>query len=530
MNSNLSPRPKKRKQQHQDEMKEQIVAQVHKPVFSNTSSDNDYGSIQSANSEDNLESNRTYTKFEEGRNDMTFTKHDIMTYEDKNENISMHTPSREISVDGESQINSKILSLIETEMRRDINKHSHFTDSRPQSLSFYEDEKVPEELSGNLELLSPEERKHYKRRKEYNTQMDTDEMNAYNSLQDVHNGRDLSEDIMTSSIKKTKSKKKRHGGDGDLGMGDSREMMIPKERKKSKKKKRDTSPVASKDTKRKHKKREDADYDLRTEIAVALEELQDDVFDNSAESVGGARPDKMKNKSPRKSDKLYIQKKNKFEVSTKPTGNQYLNRQGAQEIVEDGKFTKRCSIYPLEVAIIFQRWWMRLSTLCHGLLGGLALGHWLYLVCNFDRQDSSFLLHYAYYSDIYVGLFFALCVLCIVSVLDRIDIGHLEKNCTKELWKQKRCSFVLVVYVSCLMVHLSTANFDDNLTLMSYRRNINDTIMVTNMTRSELRTWNHLSLWRALLAFTAWIFLGLGPPEDMLYHHLKNLEAYLPNK
>lgn len=50
-------------------------------------------------------------------------------------------------MDGESQINSKIVSLIETEMKRDI-KQSHFTESRPQSLSFYEDEKMPEELSG----------------------------------------------------------------------------------------------------------------------------------------------------------------------------------------------------------------------------------------------------------------------------------------------------------------------------------------------------------------------------------------------
>lgn len=68
--------------------------------------------------------------------------------EDKNDNYSVHTPSREISVDGETQISSKILTLIETEMKRDLNKHSHFTDSRPQSLSFYEEEKIPEELSG----------------------------------------------------------------------------------------------------------------------------------------------------------------------------------------------------------------------------------------------------------------------------------------------------------------------------------------------------------------------------------------------
>lgn len=60
-----------------------------------------------------------------------------------------------------------------------------------------------------------------------------------------------------------------------------------------------------------------------------------------------------------------------------------------------------------------------MSTLSHGLLGGLALGHWLYLICNLRRQDDDFLIHYAYYSDTYVGLFFAMCVLCIVSVYDR---------------------------------------------------------------------------------------------------------------
>lgn len=66
-------------------------------------------------------------------------------------------------------------------MKRDNNKHTHFSDSRPQSLSFYEDEKIPEELSGNLELLSPEERKHYRRRKEY---IDLDlERNVYNNMQ-----------------------------------------------------------------------------------------------------------------------------------------------------------------------------------------------------------------------------------------------------------------------------------------------------------------------------------------------------------
>ncbi|CAH1174125.1 unnamed protein product [Phaedon cochleariae] len=552
MNSLLvSPRSKKRKQK--DEMKEQIVVQVHKSILSNNGSDTE-GGIHSASttnsSEDNV--NRTYTledtKHVESSNNRTF----IGNYEKKedeekkeedkrNENDVIDVkalPSRDISVDGDSQINSKILSLIETEMKRDINKHSHFTDSRPQSLSFYEDERVPEELSGNLELLSPEERKHYHRkRKEYTAacQMDTEEMNAYNAMQDALCGGGggrldaaTSEDIMAASAapaKKSKSKKKRHAADHpDLGLGDSREMMIPKEKRKSKKKKqRDNSPIASNTSKRKHKKREE-EYDLRTDIAVTLEELQDDVFENSMEF--SLKPENMK-KSPRKSDKLYVQKKNKFEVTSRPS--HFLNRQSAQDL-DDAKFGKRISTYPIEISVRVQKVWTRLSTLCHGLLGGLALGHWLYLVCNFHRQDVSFLVHYAYYSDIYVGLYFALCVLCLVSVFDRIDIAHLDKNYMKELWNQKRSTFIVILYITCFIVHLSTANYDDKLSLMSYQNENSNISIVTNITGSELNTWNHLSLWRALLAFSAWIFVGLGPPDDMLQYHLKNLEAYLPNK
>lgn len=80
-------------------------------------------------------------------------------------------------------------------------------------------------------------------------QMDTDEMNAYNVIQDSYSGREV-EEIMSSSLKKLKSRKKRHN-DSEIGMGDSREMMIPKEKKKSKKKKRESSPATSNSNKRK---------------------------------------------------------------------------------------------------------------------------------------------------------------------------------------------------------------------------------------------------------------------------------------
>lgn len=138
MSTKTTSRPRKHRQK--EEMKQEIVAQVHKTPKKEVSPDTE-----------NVNKPEPITNGTESGSETTSNR----TYkvEDKNDNYSVHTPSREISVDGETQISSKILTLIETEMKRDLNKHSHFTDSRPQSLSFYEEEKMPEELSGKIFLF-----------------------------------------------------------------------------------------------------------------------------------------------------------------------------------------------------------------------------------------------------------------------------------------------------------------------------------------------------------------------------------------
>lgn len=135
MSTKLTPSPRTKRHKLRDDSKYETIVQVHKILKSETSSEKDNQSNLSLSRTDNSE---------DGESNKAFQMEDYNDYNNSN----VHMPSREISVDGETQINSKILSLIETEMKRDINKHSHFTDSRPQSLSFYEDEKIPEELSG----------------------------------------------------------------------------------------------------------------------------------------------------------------------------------------------------------------------------------------------------------------------------------------------------------------------------------------------------------------------------------------------
>ncbi|XP_018331204.1 uncharacterized protein LOC108741081 [Agrilus planipennis] len=484
MSSKLSPRPRKHRQK--DEVKQDIVAQVHKPLKHDVPS-------EESKSDEMSESNRTYNM--EDKNN------------DKNSNYSQRTPSRDISIDGESTINTKIISLIETEMKRDINKHNHFSDSRPQSLSFYEDEKMPEELSGNLEMLSPEEKKHYRKRKEY-TDLDL-ERNMYNSMQDIMICRD--NDEILNSLKKSKSRKKKHNNttDQEVGLGDSREMMIPKEKRKSKKKKREFSPMSTSSGKKKHRKR-DEEFEPKTEITLALEELQDDVFENIPEDV--AKLDKVR-KSPKKSDKIYVQKKNKFE----PTLRTELNP--AKQFDEP----KRPSSFllPLNIAICYQEKWLPFTMLCHGFLGGIALAHYCYLSVTEEPSSKDFLETYAYYSDVYACLFSLLVVICLVSVFDRYDISHLSYYHLKDYIFGRKSSIVILIYLVCFVVHLIAIKTDDKISFILHN---NSTIDEIN--HQEIYLWKHLSFWRAILASTAWLIIALAPVKDSFCLHLKEIERY----
>ncbi|XP_022913502.2 transmembrane protein 237 [Onthophagus taurus] len=452
-----------KKLRSKDEIVQEIVPQVHKPTRRDTSSDRD--TQRTDYSEESLESNKNYLT------------------EDKNEN---YTSSKELT-DSETHKNS---NKTDSDSKKDSNKHSHFTDSRPQSLSFYEDEKIPEELSGNLELLSPEEKKHYKRR--------NDERNIYNSIQDIY-GRD-GDEIIPGQFKKSKSRKKKH--ECEQGMGDSRELMIPKEKKKSKKKKRENSPINS--SKKKHRKR-DEEYEPKTEITLALEELQDDVFENNIEDF--IRHEKVR-KSPRKSDKMYIQKKNRFEPANKTS----LLRPN----IEQNDSNQRHEDRPIEIAQNIQKRWMPFTTFCHGLLGGLAFAHFAYIHSNRNSNDSKYIIHYSNYSDIYTCTFYLLCTICLISVFDRYDIANISKVNFKELIKHRKSCAVVILYVTTMLVHLFAAKVDDKMSLIKYAN-----ITELNMTPGEISEWYNLSLGRAIFAFISWIVVSMVSTEDSLSIHLK---------
>lgn len=536
----------KLKTRHDEIVIQDTVAQVHKPTIRDVSSDRETQRTTTEGSETSSCSNKTFIP------------------DEKNEKYSItQTPS----VDEDTQISTKIMNLIESEMKRDIKKNntSHFTDSRPQSLSFYEEEKLPEELSGNLELLSPEERKHYKRRKEHltmATMMDTDERNIYN-ISDVYN-RD-SDDI--TGLKKSKSRKKKHG---ESELGDSREMMIPKERKSKPKKKKhhEVSPILTSDSKRKHRKQRDEHHnyhlETRNDVTIALEDLQDDVFESTIVNVGGPsvgvdqdqryQDINKSRRSPRRADKVYVQRKHKFETM----------RPFTECPICKGVVRIHGVFEPLNFALTVQSFWKCISMLCHGLLAGLAMGHMLYVSMvqqDVKDREASIYDYSAGFTTAYTWIFYLLCAICIVSIFEKYDLGHLDTQHCLDLVYQKKGSILMVVYVAAIVAHLMNVRMDEyigrgrdrhppgdhNTTIVSP----NDTLALSsspfnNLTVSNLTSYNATdhnnlpilkdsddeSMWRTLSMIRggtvvfAWLILCFVDEESMFTIHMRNMQKY----
>jgi hypothetical protein len=91
-------------------------------------------------------------------------------------------------------------------------------------------------------------------------------------------------------------------------------------------------------------------------------------------------------------DKVYVECKNGFATAPRGKRFQLLNYTGEDNVdVENSKSAGT----PLEVAILVQKWCRPFYTLCHGLLGGMALLHIILVSVNpasgfkFERKLSS---------------------------------------------------------------------------------------------------------------------------------------------
>ncbi|KAI9587523.1 uncharacterized protein LOC119645084 [Glossina fuscipes] len=231
----------------------------------------------------------------------------------------------------------------------------------------------------------------------------------------------------------------------------------------------------------------------------------------------------------------------------------------------DGEYCRHEAKTNIELACIAQRIWLLIANICHGLLAGLALAHLLFVLTS-DPTDWSKVLSlagetfnerqkqeqpqqtsitiessmnsnenlemaalavkadYATFANIYINTFYCLAIICMVSVLDRMDVCRWSLANASELISF-RWLIIAMIYVATIILTICSDSIDEKL----YLNNNNANVTISReeiINNSILSVWSSLSTARSIGAICGWIMIGLTPHEDLLYDHLVDLTRY----
>ncbi|XP_035786679.1 uncharacterized protein LOC118463869 [Anopheles albimanus] len=221
--------------------------------------------------------------------------------------------------------------------------------------------------------------------------------------------------------------------------------------------------------------------------------------------------------APTRIDKMYIQTASGY----RPVDNTYSYHKTTAMIAGgDPESNSNTISTAVHLSCAVQRVWHLLSTICHGLLGGLAFGH-LLLICTtkpYDWMEAS-IRHYSSFAEVYANTFYCLAIVCMVSIFDRVDIAHGVDSTISF-----RSVFVIMIYVMTIILSLSAGSMDERLYLTP---TLNVTVWEEELeTNKVLSIWNALSIARSVGAIFGWLVVGFLPNQDNLYDQLLEMEKY----
>ncbi|XP_050080481.1 uncharacterized protein LOC126568106 [Anopheles maculipalpis] len=215
-------------------------------------------------------------------------------------------------------------------------------------------------------------------------------------------------------------------------------------------------------------------------------------------------------------DKMYIQTASGY----RPVDNTYSYHKSRALIGGDPESNSHTINTSVHLSCAVQRVWHLLSTVCHGLLGGLAFAH-LLLICTtkpYDWVDAS-IRHYSAFAEVYANTFYCLAIVCMVSIFDRMDIAYGgDTNISF------RSIFIIMIYVMTIILSLSAGTMDERLYVTS---TLNVTVWEEELeTNKVLSIWNALSIAQSVGAIFGWLIVGFLPNQDNLYDQLLEMEKY----
>ncbi|XP_063709724.1 uncharacterized protein LOC134838179 [Culicoides brevitarsis] len=223
---------------------------------------------------------------------------------------------------------------------------------------------------------------------------------------------------------------------------------------------------------------------------------------------------------PSRIDKLYIQTSSGY----RPVDNNNFYKSSLDIEADENRQIIKSGVH---LSCCVQRIWILLANICHGLLAGLGLAHLLLVFTTkpIDWVSLSAAEHYADFNAIYTSTFFCLAIVCMVSVLDRMDISRMDLSGDSI---QFRWVIIFMIYAATVTISLCCSSTDQRLLYFTTTTPQNSTELSETMESNNniLNVWNSLSIARSFGALIGWIIIGMSPNTDKLYAYLLEMEKY----
>ncbi|XP_049865267.1 transmembrane protein 237-like [Pectinophora gossypiella] len=262
-----------------------------------------------------------------------------------------------------------------------------------------------------------------------------------------------------------------------------------------------------------------------TDLTAMLETLEssmpyhDQYIDNpfsSPSPLTSPNDERLNPFGSQRPEKIYLQGGGTFRAVSRE---RILESQQSRDNAD--KYLRLGDLTPLDVALTLQKAWRSCAPACHGILGGLSLMH-LLLISYSDSLDAGHLSFHAVVTMPYVATYYFFCVLCLLSVLDRLDATSIDL--TRGLQPYFQPIVLVILYTACLLVCTAARMYDELMVYQYAPLVANITGNVTTPTIPTFyHTWTHFSIWRAVLSILGLVYFIIANPPDLVYANISKL-------
>ncbi|XP_011503543.1 PREDICTED: uncharacterized protein LOC105366708 [Ceratosolen solmsi marchali] len=225
---------------------------------------------------------------------------------------------------------------------------------------------------------------------------------------------------------------------------------------------------------------------------------------------------------------IYVQGKNGFNAMKISNNTNNLSSKNFQDV-----HILRSNLSPVKIAIMFKKFGHSIGYIFQGLLGGIALLHFILMQTYFNDYNS-FIHNYLLMLEIYSSIFSLFIAICIISIFDKFDFFHIGGKNFCTLIKQHMLSIISVpLYITVFLLHQIISKMDNELILLHYNsKNISYHLIQVHFNRNveinilNLKTWQSITAVKDVLSIFGWILVSIDIRKNMLRAKLKILSYY----